>query len=613
MSILESIHSPEDLKKVRDLDALASEMRERIVEVVSRNGGHLSSNLGSIELTLALLAGYWREGDDIVWDVGHQSYAYKLLTGRFLNFGSLRQSGGLSGFTDRQESYFDKFTSGHSGVSVSAALGLSVAKNYVGSDAKTVAVLGDGAVTCGLSYEGINNSGGFAKNFLVILNDNSMSISKNVGSISKYLANIRAGMTYINMKSVVQKFLSSVPIFGSAFFDLLAESRNVLKNSFWRESTIFENMGFKYYGPFDGHDIQNLIRVFKVLRSVERPVLLHVVTKKGKGYRFSEKNPEIFHSISKFSKETGKISHKVGVTFSEIFGKKMCEIARKNQKIYAITAAMTLGVGLEDFSKMFPKRFRDVGIAESHAVTFAGGLAVGGMIPVVAVYSTFLQRSIDQVIHDVAMQNIKVIFAVDRAGLVGSDGKSHQGIFDVSLLNSVPFVKIYAPAFLEELEFMLEEAVNGTLCSVVRYPKGGEFFRPEWFSVSCNNFDIYSNYDKKDLLIITYGRIFSFVAKAYEHFDKSFSLMKLNVIKPIDKDALSYASMFTTVLFFEESVKSGSVGSSFASGLSSVGFKGKYILNAIDDDFVAHNEVEAQLFAFGLDFESIRKKINEFI
>lgn len=470
--ILKKINNPCDLNGIDNLDGVCSEIRKKIVSIVSKNGGHLASNLGVVELTVALYKVFNEKNDRIIWDVGHQCYAHKMLTGRFNNIDSIRTEGGLSGFPNRTESGYDIFTSGHSSASISAALGLAYSNMIEGKNAHTIAVIGDGALTGGLAYEGLNNAGKFRKNFIVVLNDNKMSISHNVGAISRYLTYVRIRPSYMRMKSRIEYFLSKIPLLGSFLIKLIRKLKYIFKGLLYN-TTIFEDMGFLYYGPVAGHNVNELIRVFKRVKEFNRPVLVHVVTTKGKGYKFAEKNPKQFHGVSKFDANTGG-ADTPKESFSSVFGEELCKLAKQNEKVCAITAAMKSGTGLNNFSKLYKNRFFDVGIAEEHAVTFAGGLAAGGLVPVVAVYSTFLQRAYDEIIHDVALQNVKVIFAVDRAGFNGDDGATHQGIFDIPFLNSVPYMKIFAPSFFDELRVMLNNAVSncdGMLA--IRYPRGG--------------------------------------------------------------------------------------------------------------------------------------------
>ena len=607
MKILDIIFSPEDLKNIDNLEALAKELRAEIISVVSQNGGHLSSNLGAVEATVALLKVFGDKKNSIIWDVGHQCYAYKILTGRKNKIYSIRKKSGLSGFTSYEESDYDKFKSGHSGNSISLALGISEFKLNFNQDGKVIVFIGDGSMTCGLAYEGLNNASS-ANNLIIILNDNSMSISKNVGAIAKYLSKIRTNNIYLNTKYIIKKILSKIPNSGKKIDNFFSNLNIKLRNLLFQTGSLFENLGFKYYGPIDGHDINAMIKVMEIAKKCNKPVLIHIVTKKGKGYKFAEIKPDKFHGISKFDIKTGDCLKNKQKTFSDIFGECLCDLASKNQKIYAITAAMSDGTGLSEFTKKFPKQFKDVGIAESHAVTFAAGLAAGGYTPVFAVYSSFLQRSFDQLIHDVSMQKLKIILAIDRAGLVGEDGESHQGIFDVPILNSVPNIICYSPAFFDELKISLDLAIKSEKLTAIRYPKGTEFFKPDWLNKNFNNFDFYG--ENKNILIITYGRIFSFSAKIFQKFSDKISLLKLNKIIPLDKQAIIKACEYKNIIFFEESYINNSISEKFGFELLKNNFKGKFVPIAINN-FVKHATMFEQLKEFKLNYDGMVEIINK--
>lgn len=608
---LKKISKPIDIKKIKDLDALCSEIREKIISIVSRNGGHLASNLGVVELSVALHKVFCEENDKIVWDVGHQCYAHKMLTGRFDKMDSIRTEGGLSGFTNRFESKFDVFTSGHSSTAISSALGIAYSNYMKGQDGHTIAVIGDGALTGGLAYEGLNNAGKFKKNFIVVLNDNKMSISHNVGAISRYLTYVRIRPSYVRIKGAVERVLMRIPFIGIHIINILRKIKSIFKDFFYSK-TIFEDMGFLYYGPVDGHNIKKMLEVFKRVKEFNQPVLVHVVTTKGKGYKFAEKNPKDFHGMPKFNIETGE-SGVNKESFSNVFGEELCSISEKDRRVCAITAAMKSGTGLNGFSKKYKNRFFDVGIAEEHAITFASGLAVGGMVPVVAIYSSFLQRGYDQMIHDIAIQRVKVVFAIDRAGLTGDDGETHQGIFDVAFLNSVPNIKIFAPSFFDELKLMLNDAISKSAGTcAVRYPRGKEFYKPNYFEYREEDFNLIEDKPSK-ILLITYGRIFSNTCLAKESLFKdkniSCSILKLNIIKPINYGAIKIALKYKFVFFFEESSKLGGTGQIFGEQLLENEFKGKYLHFAVDNPFVKHADVESQIKKCHLDCSSIASKI----
>lgn len=601
--LLESIHSPQDIKNFseEELTSLCEEIRGAIIETVSHNGGHLASNLGVVELTVALLLAFSPPKDSIVWDVGHQSYPYKLLTGRYGKFSTIRQKDGLSGFPNREESEYDMFTCGHSSTSISSALGLSEANALQGKEGHVVAVIGDGALTGGLAYEGINNAGRLHRNLIVILNDNTMSISKNVGSMARYLTYIRTKPGYIRAKNNVENSLRKLPVVGSGIAKVMKKTKRAIKKIFYN-TTIFDDFGFAYYGPFDGHDLKELKETLESVKLIRKPVLLHVRTNKGKGYQYAEQDPSIYHGLSGFDVTTGNTGER-SQSFSDVFGRTLCQLAQENSKICAITAAMQDGTGLGQFREKFRNRFFDVGISEEHAATFAGGLAVGGMLPVFAVYSTFLQRSYDQLIHDIALQNAKVILAIDRAGVVGEDGKTHQGVFDAAFLQTVPNIMVYSPSYFQELRQQLTYLANNTegLCAI-RYPRGKELYRPSYFRSGVVPFSLYGA-QNSPLLIVTYGRLFSFAAEAAEELQKEkipVKLLKLNQIIPIDSQAVKIACESSRIFFFEEGVKTGGIGEHFGFLLQESKFPGEYFLRAIEMPFLEHGPMFHTLETLGL-------------
>lgn len=602
--ILNGINSPDDLKDltVTELNELCDEIRTKIIHTVSNNGGHLSSNLGVVELTVALHRVFNVPQDQIVWDVGHQSYTHKILTGRRKQIDTIRSKNGLSEYPNRRESVYDAFNAGHSSTSISAAFGLANAKKINNEPGYVIAVIGDGALTGGLAYEGLNNAGRFNKNFIVILNDNKMSISRNVGSISRYLAHIRTKPSYLKVKGNVESALDNLPIIGPPLHHVLKKIKFIFKQMIYG-STLFEDLGFTYYGPFDGHDLENLMDVLENAKKINHPVLLHIITSKGKGYAFAEENPGAFHGTAGFDVKTGEMPSS-GENFSNIFGRYLCDLARNDKRICAITAAMQLGTGLTNFKKEFSSNFFDVGIAEGHAITFAGGLATGGMLPVCAIYSSFLQRGFDQIIHDGAIQNVKIVLAIDRAGVVGEDGETHQGIFDVAFLNSVPNMTVFSPSYYEELYGDLNTALYGCEgMAAVRYPRGKQCFKPFDFTISHKAFDIYGDKNAK-IAIATYGRLFSFACQAKNKLNQlniNVKIIKLNRIKPIDLDAVSAVVDSEKVFFFEEGIQQGGVGEHFNYLLSQSNFSGKYYLHAINNTFVKQATMMESLADFGLD------------
>lgn len=606
--ILSTIKSPKDIKKLNDtqLKQLCKEIRRKIIDTVSVNGGHLSPNLGVVELTVMLHYVFDCPDDSIVWDVGHQCYTHKMLTGRYDSIDTIRTKGGLSGFPKRGESEYDAFDVGHSSTSISAAYGIAQAKQHLGDDSHTIAVIGDGSLTGGLAYEGLNNAGRFKKNFIVILNDNKMSISKNVGAMAKYLTSIRVKPSYLRVKNRVDNILTKVPLVGSPTKSLLRRSKSRVKNFIYKD-TLFDQLGYRYYGPVDGHDIDSLNKALNAAKSANSPVLLHVITTKGKGYQYAESDSASFHGIGQFDIDTGEpISSKTD--FSTVFGNCLCKIAQNDDRVCAVTAAMRTGTGLLEFSKNFKDRFYDVGIAEEHAVTFSCGMASKGMIPVFAVYSTFLQRSYDQLLHDAAMQKLHMVIAVDRAGIVGEDGETHQGVFDVSMLNSIPNTTIFSPCYFDEMKESLNTAIYGCDSLVaIRYPRGGEILRPEGMNESSMNYDVYGDKSAKKLLI-TYGRLFSNAVKAYEKLKsmgESICILKLCKIKPIDKNAIEFAKSFEKVHFFEEGILAGGIGETFDYELTKIGYTGLYKVTAIEDRFVPHSSVANALKENNLDADSM--------
>lgn len=595
-NLLNSINKPSDIKALNDdqLQLLCTEIRKKMIETVSSTGGHLASNLGTVELTVALHKVFNSPEDKIIWDVGHQAYAHKLITGRNAAFDSLRKEGGISGFVRPDESEHDSFYEGHAGTSVSRASGVAAANAVKGSKNFAVAVIGDGSFGNGMVYEALNHAGSKKdSNLIVILNDNEMSISPNVGAMARYLAVVRAKPEYHRFKAGTGKTLRKIPLIGNGISNHIFKLKTALKNLIY-SSSFFEDLGFKYIGPVDGHDINLLCEAMDSAKMISSPVIIHINTVKGKGYDPAENSPEIFHGISKFDINSGE-SVIGSDSYSSEFGKALCEFASKDRRICAITAAMALGTGLDDFSKQYPERFFDVGIAEEHAVTFASGLSAGGMLPVFAVYSTFMQRCADQLIHDGALQRRKMVIAVDRAGIVGEDGETHQGLFDVSLLQSIPNTTVYSPSTYCELRKALYNAFyKDTNLVVIRYPRG---CMPEsGYSEICESEMQIIGDENAETAIITYGRLFFEAVKAAETlWNKGISvkIIKLNKIKPIPEEAKNQALKCKKLYFFEEGMKGGGIGERFGCELLENGFGGKYRLTAINDEFVAHASVSS--------------------
>ena len=611
-SLLEKVHSPEDIKGLdaQELTALCEEMRRVIIDTVSANGGHLASNLGVVELTVALGLAFSPPRDTIVWDVGHQSYPYKLLTGRYPQFSTIRTEGGLSGFPSREESEYDLFTCGHSSTSISSALGVSEANYLQGKEGYVVAVIGDGALTGGLAYEGLNNAGRLHRNLIVILNDNTMSISKNVGSMARYLSYIRTKPGYIKTKNRLERSLQKLPAVGSAIAGGLRRLKRGVKRVFYN-STIFEDFGFAYYGPFDGHNVKELAETLETAKLLHKPVLLHIRTYKGKGYQYAEQDPTIYHGLSGFDVTTGDTGEK-SQSFSDEFGTTLCALARENPKICAITAAMQSGTGLGEFREEFRSRFFDVGISEEHAVTFAGGLAAGGMLPVFAVYSTFLQRAYDQLIHDISLQNTKAILAIDRAGVVGEDGKTHQGVFDAAYLQTIPHITVYSPAYFRELRLQLTYLVEkGKGLCAIRYPRGKELYKPAYFESTADPTSVFGQEDAS-VCLVTFGRVFSFAAECMERLKSRnlpVKLVKLNRIIPIDPAAVQAARSCRHVFFLEEGIQRGGIGEHFSYLLEEHGFEGTFHLRAIEDPYIKHAPMFRSLETLGLNTEGIQQLV----
>ncbi len=607
---LPGIHGPEDLKKLPDaaLPALAAEIREEMIGTVSKNGGHLASNLGVVELTIALLRVFDSPRDKIVWDVGHQCYAFKMLTGRAERFDTLRKPGGLSGFTRRYESEHDIFSGGHSSVALSAAYGIAAANKLSGSKNYTVAVVGDGAFTGGMVYEALNNAGraGKGTRLIVILNDNEMSISENVGSLARYLAMIKANPRYFRLKARTEQALNRIPLVGRPTAQALYQAKTKLKNRIYN-STMFEDLGFRYMGPLDGHDIGHLCEALRGAVEADYPILLHVNTRKGKGYSFAEQHPDTFHGISAFDLVSGETLY-AGASFSDRFGAYIAEAGERDARICCITAAMALGTGLEGFNRRFPDRFFDVGIAEQHATTFAAGLARGGMLPVFAVYSTFLQRAYDQIIHDCAMQGLKVVFAVDRAGFVGADGESHQGVFDTAFLNSVPDITVYSPATFAELDACFTEALYHTEGSAaVRYPRGLEPVLPAGYEPAGTAWSRFGP-ENAAVSVVTYGKCFAEAAEACETLKEkgvTAQLIKLTRVKPIPREAVLSAAKSAFVFFFEEGQRFGGIGETFADKLLKYRFRGRYVLTAVQGEFSVQDSIPALYHTYRLDSAGI--------
>ncbi|MBS5282838.1 MAG: 1-deoxy-D-xylulose-5-phosphate synthase [Clostridiales bacterium] len=609
--ILERIKGPEDLKELsfEELGELAEEIRRFLIESISRTGGHLASNLGVVELTIALFKVFDLPSDKIIWDVGHQSYTHKILSGRREGFGELRQYGGLSGFPKRKESPYDSFDTGHSSTSISAGLGMAQGRDILGEDYRIVSVIGDGALTGGMAYEALNNAAQMKKNFIIVLNDNKMSISENVGGMSRYLNSIRTGSGYNDLKKNVADALDRIPVVGSAMIDKIKRTKNSIKQLFL-PGMLFENMGITYLGPVDGHDIQALCRVLREAQKLDHAVLVHVVTRKGKGYRPAEIHPAQFHGVGPFDIQTGKPAGEGKYpSYTEVFSKKLCQLGENHEKLVAVTAAMPDGTGLTAFSKKFPNRFFDVGIAEAHAVTSAAGMAAAGLKPVVAMYSSFMQRGYDQILHDVCIQNLPVVFAVDRAGLVGSDGETHQGIFDYSFLTSIPNMTVMAPKNLWELRAMLEFAVDYTGPIALRYPRGTAYRGLKEFRTPIAYGKGELLYKESGIVLLAVGSMVStgeHVREKLKAEGYSCSLANGRFIKPFDSELVdSLARDHSLIVTMEENVLQGGYGL-MITGYIHEHFPHVKVLNiSLPDAYVEHGNVSLLRSGLGIDSDSI--------
>jgi 1-deoxy-D-xylulose-5-phosphate synthase len=573
---IEKIKSPSDLKKlsITELKKLGDEVKEAIVYRVSKNGGHLASNLGVIELTIALHYIFNSPVDKLIWDVGHQSYTHKILTGRHERFSSLRKYKGIAGFPRRDESEHDAFGTGHSSTSISAALGILEGRDKNKEDFKVIAVIGDGAMTAGLALEGLNNAGDLKKDLIVILNDNEMSISPNVGALSAYLNRILTGERYQKFKKDSKSFLENIPKLGDMAAKIAQKTEETLKGLFL-PGVLFEELGFNYVGPIDGHNMELLVETFRRIKSSTSPVLIHVITKKGRGYEFSEKNPSLFHGVGPFKLETGLPARESGQTYSEVFGDALIELAERDDKIIGISAAMKEGTGLEHFAKIYPDRFYDVGIAEQHAVTFAAGLATQGLKPVVAVYSTFLQRAYDEIVHDVCLQNLHVVFAIDRAGVVGDDGPTHTGLFDLSYLRHIPNMVIMAPRDFIEFRYMLRLALEHNGPVAIRYPRGSTespVVSNDTPAFKIGEAEIIR--DGKDVAIVALGNtVYSAISAAKRLENENIDAMVINArfVKPLDRRLISsVAAEVPRIITIEENVLQGGFGSAVLEFLNKI-------------------------------------------
>ena len=612
--ILDKINSTNDIKSIApsDYNRLADEIREFLIEKISVNGGHLGSNLGTVELTMALHLVADLPKDKIVWDVGHQSYTHKLLTGRKEDFDTLRKYKGMSGFPKRRESDCDAFDTGHSSTSVSAGLGLAKARDISGQDYGVYAVIGDGALTGGMAYEAINNAAGMKTNFIIVLNDNNMSIAENVGGVSKYLQSIRTADAYRNFKIGLEDALNKLPK-GDALVDKLKKYKSSFKQLVV-PGMFFEDMGITYLGPVDGHDVKEMTKVFKEARKIPKCVLVHVITQKGKGYAPAERHPARFHGAEPFDIETGLPTvNRIKANYTDVFATVAIKLAERNPDVVAVTAAMPDGTGLKRFARKFPERFFDVGIAEEHAVTFAAGLAVGGLHPVVAIYSSFLQRAYDQIIHDVCIQDLPVIFAIDRAGIVGSDGETHQGVFDLSYLSTIPGMTIMAPKNKWELSDMFKFAVKYKHPVAIRYPRGiaydglSEYRKP----INYGQSEIIT--EESDIALFAVGNMVKTAVTVHERLKEKgihSTLVNARFVKPIDYEMIQYLSkQHKLIVTMEENVATGGFGEQVRKFVCENNLDVEVMGCAIPDEFVEHGKVEILAHECGIDAETIVERI----
>ena len=613
--LLEKIQKDNDIKQLKpeELEKLAEEIRQFLVEKISVTGGHLASNLGVVELTMALHLAFELPQDKMIWDVGHQSYTHKILTGRRAGFDDLRKYGGMSGFPKRKESECDAFDTGHSSTSISAGLGYVAARDIKGEEHSVISIIGDGAMTGGMAYEALNNASRLKSNFIIVLNDNNMSISENVGGMSRYLNGLRTAEAYTGLKKGVEDTLMKIPVQGEKILYQMKKTKSGLKQLFV-PGMFFEDMGITYLGPVDGHDIRKLYKTFQEAKRVDHAVLVHVLTKKGKGYVPAEENPSRFHGIVPFDIETGEAKEKSSKdSYTDIFSKVFCDIAKQNDAVVGITAAMADGTGLARFARMFPDRFFDVGIAEEHALTFAAGLAAGGLKPVVAVYSSFLQRAFDQTIHDVCLQNLPVMIAVDRAGLVGSDGETHQGLFDLSFLNMIPNMTILSPKNRWEMADMVRFCADFQYPVALRYPRGAAYEGLSAFRTPIVYGKSEILYEEEDIAVIFVGHMAELAVQVRDRLKEigyHCSLINARFVKPLDTEMLEALTkdhrLFVTI---EENVLSGGFGEQVLHYVSRAKLDVGVRCIGIPDDYVEHGNVDLLRREVGLDAETIVKQI----
>ena len=613
--ILEKINKVNDIKDIpkEEYGELAAEIRNFLIEKISRNGGHLASNLGVVELTMALHLALELPTDKIIFDVGHQAYTHKLLTGRRDAFNELRVYGGMSGFPKRRENECDCFDTGHSSTSISAGLGMVVGKQLSGEPGTVVSVIGDGALTGGMAFEGLNNAAQLKRNFIIILNDNNMSISENVGGMSGYLSTMRAGEAYNDLKSGVVDTLNKIPVVGDKLVSQIRKTKSGIKQLVI-PGMLFENMGITYLGPVDGHNINRMVSLIKEARRLDHPVLIHVMTKKGKGYVPAEKHPSMFHGVETFNRETGQpLTKKEKPAYTDVFSKAIVRLAEQDEKIVAVTAAMPDGTGLKKFAGLYPDRFFDVGIAEEHAVTYAAGLAMSGLKPFVAVYSSFLQRAYDQILHDVCIQDLPVTFMIDRAGLVGSDGETHQGIFDLSYLSNIPNMNILAPMNKYELADAVKFAAGFNHPLAIRYPRGTAFDGLKEYRTPMQYGKSLLLYEEKDIALLAAGAMTETavtVRQRLKEYGYSVSVVNARFIKPVDEEMIEYlARNHKLLVTLEENVLSGGFGEHVLRIVSAMNLKIEVLPVAIPNVYVEHGNLQILKKETGIDADSITRRI----
>lgn len=616
-SLLRQINEPNDIKKLnkKEYGKLAKEIRHFLVRSVSKTGGHLASNLGAVELTMALHLAMDFPEDKLIFDVGHQAYTHKLLTGRRKEFSTLRAYEGLSGFPKRKESDCDAFDTGHSSTSISAAAGFAAARDLAGEEYRVAAVIGDGALSGGMAYEALNHIGGSRTNMLIVLNDNQMSISENIGGMAAYLGKVRTNIRYVEFKDDLEQTLSKTKL-GTKLVHGLKRSKDSIKH-FIVPGMFFEDMGITYVGPIDGHNIDLMVRAFKTAFAANKPVLVHVVTEKGKGYEFAKANPSAFHGVEPFDVKTGKgLSVSKRKSYTSVFSEAICELAKEDEKIAAITAAMPQGTGLDRFEELYPERFFDVGIAEEHAVTFAAGLAAGGMKPVVAVYSTFLQRAYDQIVHDVCVGELPVVFAVDRAGIVGNDGETHQGILDLSYLSHVPGMTVMAPSDATELRDMLRFAVSLRKPVALRYPRGSVYERKTGSRTPIAYGKAEWIYRENEIVLLAVGSMVKTAIKVRDILREGayrVSVVNMRFVSPVDTDVLEDAAEgHRVIVTLEENVASGGLGEKVAAYYAERGRKVQLKTIALPNHYIEHGDAAVLRDKYGLTAEKIAEEVRAF-